>query len=214
MVMVWEGLKWLVMEINYEWTPGASGWSITSDYEGMTSIDEYERLCKDTIMLMRPSSVPADRRQSGRSSGPRLDSRSPRRSAAAERWPTQDGQGNSLDVKLKGDIAEEVEDRDMAPSMVEKSHLWRLVEEVTDFRFGAESDRVALDSMRWQRLTSRLRRQEGRNLPWDAQRRCGTLGELLREIESLPVVQGCEVQPREMEEVAGWSMMWGSKCLW
>ena len=24
MVMVWEGLKWLVMEINYEWTPGAS----------------------------------------------------------------------------------------------------------------------------------------------------------------------------------------------
>ena len=24
MVMVWEGLKWLVMEINYEWTPGSS----------------------------------------------------------------------------------------------------------------------------------------------------------------------------------------------
>ena len=24
LVMVWEGLKWLVMEINYEWTPGAS----------------------------------------------------------------------------------------------------------------------------------------------------------------------------------------------
>jgi len=162
----------------------------------------------------RPSSVPADRRQSGRSSGPRLDSRSPRRSAAAERWPNRDGQGNSLDVKLQGDMLEEVEDEEMAPSMVEKSHLWRLVEEVTDFRFGAESDRVALDSMRWQRLTSRLRRQEGRNLPWDAQRRCGTLGELLREIESLPVVQGCAVQPREMEEVAGWFMMWGSKCLW
>ena len=24
LVMVWEGLKWLVMEINYQWTPGSS----------------------------------------------------------------------------------------------------------------------------------------------------------------------------------------------
>ena len=165
MVMVWEGLKWLVMEINYEWTPGASrrrlrrleklreattraiqdelerraaatptrtsrrepqppreplsestssttttrrattpvatedegvrrrapapstpprrptvvhdspgGWSITSDYEGMTSIDEYERLCKDTIMLMRCEEIKDGLRHHGlRTSGLKED---------------------------------------------------------------------------------------------------------------------------------------------
>ena len=165
MVMVWEGLKWLVMEINYEWTPGSSrrrprrleklreattraiqdelerraaatptrtsrrepqppreplsestssttttrrattpmatedegvrrrapapstpprrptvvhdspgGWSITSDYEGMTSTDEYERLCKDTIMLMRCEEIKDGLRHHGlRTSGLKED---------------------------------------------------------------------------------------------------------------------------------------------
>jgi len=163
----------------------------------------------------RPTSVPAEARSPYRPPSQGPSSGSPTRPAVASRPGTPRQTDRELAPQWRfgtPTVSDAIVHEETAH---EKGHLWQLIEDVTDFRFAALEEQLAsIDSMRWQRLTSRLRRQEGRSLPFDAQKRCSTLGDLIREIEQLPVVDGSE-QPREVEEeVAGWFMMWRSRCQW
>jgi len=94
----------------------------------------------------------------------------------------------------------------------EKSPTWKLVEKAVGWHFQSTEDQLlGIDSLRFTKLTSALLRDDGKQLPRDALKRCSTLGELLAEVASLSAVSESSSQE---ETHPAWGMMWRSHCIW
>jgi len=104
----------------------------------------------------------------------------------------------------------------LAPSdapQQDKSPTWQLVENALGWHFQSLEDQLlGLDSLRFTKLTSALLREEGKQLPREALKRCRTLGELLTEIAGLTIARS--EPPSQEETFPAWGMMWKSHCIW
>jgi len=88
---------------------------------------------------------------------------------------------------------------------------------VTGWTFKSQGASIAgLDSLRVTKVISALRRETGRRVPYSRFRRCSTLGDLLRELQSpaeLPA-QAARFGEVQGKEWATWGVMWLSQCTW
>ncbi|CAE7246280.1 unnamed protein product, partial [Symbiodinium necroappetens] len=69
MMLIWEGIRWLAIEICNEWTPGANARSSQQGTMGQAAVEVERRLDQEEPAVAAPAFVPAARRQDDQPSG-------------------------------------------------------------------------------------------------------------------------------------------------